>query len=186
MQDILTNLSTYGYLILFLYSLGGGMVAIIGAGLLSFEGNMNLTLSIIIAAVANFIGDTILVYMGRYNKSSVMPYFKSHKRKLALAQILFKKYGDKIIFIKKYIYGLKTLVPLAIGLTKYSLIKFTIINAICSVIWAISLGLASYYAGGFISKFASYFGERSYLVPLFLFILLGLIWLYFSWATKKR
>lgn len=186
MQDILTNLSTYGYLILFLYSLGGGMVAIIGAGLLSFEGNMNLTLSIIIAALANFIGDMILVYMGRYNKSSVMPYFKSHKRKLALAQILFKKYGDKIIFIKKYIYGLKTLVPLAIGLTKYSLIKFTIINAICSAIWAISLGLASYYAGGFISKFASYFGDRSYLVPLFLFILLGLIWLYFSWATKKR
>ena len=118
MQDILTNLSTYGYIILFLYSLGGGMVAIIGAGLLSFEGNMNLTLSIIIAAIANFIGDMILVYMGRYNKSSVMPYFKSHKRKLALAQILFKKYGDKIIFIKKYVYGLKTLVPLAIGLTK--------------------------------------------------------------------
>ena len=63
MQDILTNLSTYGYLILFLYSLGGGMVAIIGAGLLSFEGSMNLTLSIAIAAVANFIGDMILVYM---------------------------------------------------------------------------------------------------------------------------
>ena len=80
MQDILTNLSTYGYIILFLYSLGGGMVAIIGAGLLSFEGNMNLTLSVIIAAIANFIGDMILVYMGRYNKSSVMPYFKSHKR----------------------------------------------------------------------------------------------------------
>lgn len=54
MQDILTNLSTYGYIILFLYSLGGGMVAIIGAGLLSFEGNMNLTLSIIIAAIAKF------------------------------------------------------------------------------------------------------------------------------------
>ena len=76
MQDILTNLSTYGYLILFLYSLGGGMVATIGAGLLSFDGSMNLSLSIAIAAVANFIGDMILVYMGRYNKRSVMPYFK--------------------------------------------------------------------------------------------------------------
>ena len=185
MQDILTNLSTYGYLILFLYSLGGGMVAIIGAGLLSFEGSMNLTLSIAIAAVANFIGDMILVYMGRYNKSSVMPYFKSHKRKLALAQILFKKYGDKIIFIKKYIYGLKTLVPLAIGLTKYSLVKFAIINAICAIIWAVSLGLLSYYAGEFISQLALYFGDKSYIIKLFLFVLLALIWLYFSWATKK-
>ncbi|MGZ8546666.1 MAG: DedA family protein, partial [Sulfuricurvum sp.] len=43
MDDMLNNLSTYGYAILFLYSLGGGMVALIGAGVLSFMGKMDLT-----------------------------------------------------------------------------------------------------------------------------------------------
>ena len=32
MSEMLTTLSTYGYIILFLYTLGGGMVAIIAAG----------------------------------------------------------------------------------------------------------------------------------------------------------
>ena len=51
MSEMLTSLSTYGYIILFLYTLGGGMVAIIAAGVLSYAGSMNLTLVIMIATI---------------------------------------------------------------------------------------------------------------------------------------
>ena len=91
------------------------MVAIIAAGVLSYAGKMDLSTSIVVAALANIIGSSFLFYMGRYNKSALMPYIKSHRRKLALSHILMKKYGDKIIFIQKFIYGLKTLVPMTIG-----------------------------------------------------------------------
>ena len=119
MEDILSSLSTYGYIILFLYSFGGGMVAIIAAGVLSYAGKMDLSASIAVAACANIIGSSFLFYMGRYNKKALMPYIRDHRRKLALSHILMKKYGDKIIFIQKFIYGLKTLVPMTIGLTKF-------------------------------------------------------------------
>jgi len=42
MQEILTSLSTYGYILLFVYSLGGGMVGIIAAGVLSYIGKMDI------------------------------------------------------------------------------------------------------------------------------------------------
>ena len=48
MEGIIDSLSTYGYIILFLYSLGGGMVAIIAAGILSYAGKMDLNTSIVI------------------------------------------------------------------------------------------------------------------------------------------
>ena len=57
MQDIINLLSTYGYIILFLYTLGGGMVAIIVAGVLSYAGKMDLSISITVAALSNAIGD---------------------------------------------------------------------------------------------------------------------------------
>ena len=101
MSEMLTSLSTYGYIILFLYTLGGGMVAIIAAGVLSYAGSMNLPLVIIIATISNALGDTLLFYLSRYNKKEIMPYFKKQKRNLALAQILFKKHGGKIILFKK-------------------------------------------------------------------------------------
>lgn len=186
MEDILLKLSTYGYIILFLYSFGGGMVAIIAAGILSYQGSMNLELSIAIALVANFIGDTFLFYTSRYNRQIVMPYIKKHRRKLALSHVLMKKYGDKIIVIKKYIYGLKTLIPVAIGFTNYSPIKFSILNFIGAAIWAISLGCGSYFAGNFMIKGVNFIGDNPWIMPIIMAALLGSIWYYFIYATKKN
>jgi len=89
---------------------------LVAAGILSYAGKMDITISIIVAFTANFIGDLTLFYIARYNKSIVMPYIKKHRRKLALSSIMMKKYGDKIIFFQKFIYGVKTLVPIAIRL----------------------------------------------------------------------
>lgn len=186
MQDMLSNLSTYGYIVLFLYSLGGGLVAIIAAGVLSYMGKMDLTTTIIVAASANTLGDTILFYLGRYNKSVLMPYLKSHKRKLAYSQILMKKHGDKMIFIQKYIYGVKTLVPIALGFSKYSYYKFSVLNIIASILWATSLGFGSFYAGEITISMWDYFGDNSWIMPIFMICLLGGIWLFLEKQTKKK
>ena len=183
---MLTSLSTYGYLVVFLYSLGGGMVAIIAAGVLAQLGNMDVTVSIVLAAVANAMGDTLLFYVSRYNRAAVMPYIVKHKRKLAFSQILFKKHGNKIIFFKKFIYGLKTLVPLAIGLTKYSFAKFSVINVVSAAIWAILLGLGSFYAGEAFTRAGDFMGENGWLMPAAMFALLAGIWIYLQQATKKK
>lgn len=186
MEDILSSLSTYGYIILFLYSFGGGMIAIIAAGVLCYAGKMDLPTSIAVAAFANIIGSSFLFYMGRYNKKALMPYFKDHRRKLALSHILMKKYGDKIIFIQKFIYGLKTLVPMTIGLTKYPQAKFHILNAISASAWALILGIGSYSAGELLMRIAAFFSNNPLFAPLILLSIIGLIWFYFQSATKKR
>jgi membrane protein DedA with SNARE-associated domain len=162
------------------------MVAIIAAGILSYGGKMDLSTSIFIAFVANALGDSLLFYMSRNNKSQMMPYLKKHRRKLALSHILMKKYGDKIIFFQKFVYGIKTLIPIAIGFTKYSFTKFNVLNAISAAIWALLLGLGSYYAGGALTKVASYFSAYPLLAPLIIGTLLGALWYYFKIATKKR
>ncbi|MDX9757104.1 MAG: DedA family protein, partial [Sulfurimonas sp.] len=88
MEDTFSNLATYGYIGLFLYSLGGGFVAIVAAGVLSYMGKMDLGLSIFIAFVANAAGSFLLFYMARYQKSMMMEGLRKHRRKLALAHIL--------------------------------------------------------------------------------------------------
>lgn len=183
---MLNNLSTYGYVVLFLYSLGGGLVALIGAGVLSFMGKMDLTLSITIAFIANFIGDGLLFYMARYHKREMMEYFSKHKRKLAFSHLLLKRRGSWIIVIKKFIYGLKTLVPLAIGLTKYDFWKFSLYNAIGALIWAIVVGGGSYLFGGAIIEGFKMVSDKPYLAPVTLIIVGGSVWFYLSQATKRK
>jgi len=186
MQDIINSLSTYGYIILFLYSLGGGMVAIIAAGILSYTGKMDLTTSIAVAFVANAMGDSMLFYMSRYNKAQIMPYLKKHKRKLALSSLLMKKYGDKIIFFQKFVYGIKTLIPMGIGMTKYSAMKFNILNVISALIWSVVLGYGSFRAGKTLTNATSLFSTHPWLAPFIVFCILGGLWYYFKIATQKK
>lgn len=186
MEDTFSNLATYGYIGLFLYSLGGGFVALVGAGVLSFMGKMDLTLVIAIAFIANALGDIMLFYMARYQKSMMMEGLKQHRRKLALAHIMMKKNGNWIILIQKFVYGIKTLIPIAIGLTKYDFKKFAILNIASSAIWALAFGLGSYYSGSALVKFAELISGKPWIAPIILVVLGGGLWLYMERATKRK
>ncbi len=185
MDDMLTNLTTYGYIALFLYSLGGGFVGLMAAGVLSYMGKMDLATSMAVAFAANFLGDTLLFYMARYHKSDVLKYFHKHRRKLALSHMLMKKHGNWIIFMQKFVYGIKTLIPLAIGLTKYDFTRFSVLNFLAAVLWTLVVGIGSYLAGKPIMKVYEAVAERPYIAPVVLLMIGGAIWLYLSKTSKK-
>jgi membrane protein DedA with SNARE-associated domain len=162
------------------------MVALIAAGILSYKGILNLEASIAVAACANFIGDALLVYMSRFNKEAIMPYIKKHRRKLALSHLLMKKHGEKIIIIKKFIHGVRTIVPIAIGFTRYSMVKFNIINVFAAIFWAISIGYLSYYAGGYMEKAVIFAKNNIWFAPLVLAVFVASVWIFLAKAIKKR
>lgn len=140
----------WGYIALFLYSFGGGFVGLIFAGVLSYAGDLNIYISILVAGVSNFLGDQFLFFLARKNKNYAKDMMKNSGRKIAFVHILMRKYGSFVIFIQKYIYGVKTLVPLAMGLTKYSAVKFSILNALAAALWACVIGYLSFTAGEYI------------------------------------
>lgn len=175
-----------GYIGLFFYSLGGGYLGLVTAGILSFTGTLDLTTSILIAIVANFLGDTLLFYMMRYNKAEMMNYIRKHRRKLALAHIMLKKHGDKAVVIQKFLYGIKTLIPMAIGLTKYDFKRFTIINVFASIFWGLVVGISAFYAGEVLLPVIQYMSDHVIITIAILVLFLGTFFLYLEKATKKK
>lgn len=154
MEDLIKD---WGYIALFAYSFGGGFVGLVFAGILSYAGDLNLYICILVAGVSNFLGDQFLFFLARKNKSMAKDMMKKYGRKIALAHIMMRKYGSIVIFFQKYIYGIKTLIPLAMGLTKYSGIKFSIFNILATALWAVVVGYASYTAGEYILSSADEF-----------------------------
>ena len=185
MEELLTSLSTYGYIILFFYSLGGGFFALIGASVLAYMGKLDIMYVLVIAYIANFLGDMMLLYLARHNKKDLKDYLKKHRRKLALSHLLMKKYGSKIIIFQKFLYGLKTLIPMAIGLTRYDTSKFMFWNAIATAVFVLSVGLTSFYSADALLAFASYVKDNPIIAPVLLLSLGGLVWFYFHKVTKK-
>ncbi len=185
MNEIIDNLILYGYVILFFYSLGGGFFALAAAGVLSSLGKMDLLTSIAVAATSNFLGDQILLYFTRSNKQQMYKYLKKHRRKLAYSHLLMKKFGTWVIFIQKYIYGVKTLVPIAIGLTRYSSAKFAIYNFFASILWAIVVGLISYLGGKTVISALDHIKQSPWIMPLLLLSIISITLFIINRATKK-
>ena len=157
MEDLIRD---WGYIILFLYSFGGGFLALVVAGILAFSGELNIFVVIMVAGAANFVGDQFLFTLARKNKAQAKQMMQKHRRKIAMSHLLMKKYGSWVIFLQKYIYGIKTLIPLAMGLTKYDYRKFLVFNIFATALWAIFIGMASYMMGDlvytYIEEFKSY------------------------------
>jgi len=155
LEEILNNLALYGYIILAVYSFGGGMVALAGAGILSALGKMDIGWSILVATAANFLGDTVLFWLAQSNKKEVMKYLRKHRRKIAWTNLLMRRYGWMTVFLQKYIYGVKTLVPIIMGLSRYDFRKFVLLNLFASILWGLVVGLGSYWFSEAVRRFFS-------------------------------
>jgi membrane protein DedA with SNARE-associated domain len=137
MEDLFIGwLKDYGYVILFLWSIIEGEMGLIMGGIMAHTGDMEYFLTIFIAGLGGFTGDQIYFYIGRMNKGYIQRKLYTQRRKFAIAHLLLKKHGWPIIFLQRYMYGLRTVIPMSIGITKYSAKKFAIINLISAWVWA--------------------------------------------------
>jgi len=186
LEDTLTSLSTWGYLALAFFSFGGSLVVVAAAGVLSYMGEMNLFISLAIAIVFNYIGDMFLFYLGKYHKEDIKPYFQKHKRKIALSTLIMRKYGVWAIFIQKFLYGIKTLVPISMALSRYDFKKFGFYNIFASIFFVTVIMLVSFYAGGTIKALFESFKSYPWVPFVVLFAMIGAIWYSMEHLTKKR
>ena len=187
MTHILIELmKEYSYIILYVWSILEGESGLIMAGIFSHTGDMNLYLSILVAALGGFSGDFIYFFIGRYNKKYVHKKLISQRRKFALTHLLLKKYGWPIIFVQRYMYGMRTLIPISIGLTGYSSKKFAIINFLSALVWAgVTITLAWYF-GQDLLDLLKIMKEHWYIAAPLGLIFAGTMYYYFHKATQKQ
>jgi len=76
--------------------------------------------------------------------------------------LLLKKYGWPIIFMQRYMYGLRTVIPMSIGITKYSAKKFALINLVSAWVWAAITVTPAYYFGAEILNLLAYTKQHWY------------------------
>ena len=187
MEELFIELiKEYGYIILFVWSILEGEMGLIMGGLLSHTGNMDLGIAIAVAGFGGFVGDQIYFYIGRYNKGYIQRKMYSQRRKFALAHLLLKKYGWPIIFIQRFLYGLRTIIPISIGLTRYSAKMYAFINFLSGFVWAAITIVPVYIYGEEILGVFNWAKEHFYvMIPLAL-IMIGTLFWYFHTKTKKQ
>jgi membrane protein DedA with SNARE-associated domain len=178
LQEFLKDyLESYGYLFLFLGTFLEGEAVLILAGFFAFQGKLNIFAVIALAFAGSFLGDQFYFYLGRWKGLWLLRIFPLVARKFRRALRLIEKYGSFVAFISRYTYGFRLLLPIVLGMTNLSRIKFLYLNLISAFTWSLIFSFAGYIFGKSASLFIEDLERYEPYIILALICLIGCMWL---------
>jgi membrane protein DedA with SNARE-associated domain len=108
---------------------------------------MDINLVVVVAFCGSYAGDQLWYFLGR-----------KHGRKLLARKPRWQLMGDRAlehirrhpdiwVLSFRFVYGLRTVMPVAIGLSGYPPGRYLLLNGIGAAIWATALAAAAYHFG---------------------------------------
>jgi membrane protein DedA with SNARE-associated domain len=128
-----------------------GETALIAAGVYASKGHLSITSVIVVATAAAIIGDNIGYWLGREaGRRLIYRYDWTRRiadRAIPPAERFFERHGGKAVFLARFFGGVRVTGAWMAGITRMSWWRFLFWNALGGIVWAIAVGLVSFYAG---------------------------------------
>lgn len=137
----------YGPGIIFAGTFLEGETIVVMAGFLAHQGILNPGTVAVCAFLGSFLGDQLWFYLGR--RHALNPLVTRITRRPAFEKVLAAINGHpkKFILTFRFLYGIRTISPIAIGLSDIKVRDFVLLNAIAAAIWAIAFTVLGYVFG---------------------------------------
>jgi membrane protein DedA with SNARE-associated domain len=176
----------FGYPALIIGLLFEGETMLVLGAFMAHRGYLNLPLVILIGWIVSFASDQFFFWLGRTKGGQFLenrPAWKPHVEK---AKSLLG-WNTNLLFLGiRFMYGLRTVLPFVIGMSKLDPKKFAILDLIGALIWALTFGLAGQLFGHLMAAIFEDVKEHE-LVIVLCFILAGAgVSLYYHYADKVR
>ena len=140
-------LQDFGYFALFLGTFFEGETILVLAGFLAFRGYMQLEYVIAVAFFGSYAGDQLWYFLGRRHGRKLLARKPSWQKMGDKALEHVRKHPDLWVLSFRFVYGLRTVMPVAIGLSGYPPARYLLLNGIGAIVWATVLGSAAFYFG---------------------------------------
>lgn len=140
-------LTQYGYPLLLAGTFFEGEIILVIGGVVAHMGYLSLGWVITCGFLGTLFGDQLYIYLGRRHGATLLARRPSWQGPADRVYRLMECYPVLLILGFRFLYGLRTVTPFAIGMSQVSCLKFTLLNFIGAGIWALAIGLAGYYFG---------------------------------------
>ena len=137
----------YGLLAVFLGCVAEGESAAILGGFFAHQQVFVLWHAFLAAALGAFVGDTFFFILGR--SFADHPYVVRLRKRPGFrrAYRLLNTHPNIFVLSNRYVYGMRLVGGIAAGLSRITVQRFVILNAISSVIWAVLFSTVGYVFG---------------------------------------
>ena len=180
-----TLLEQWGYLAVFVGTFLEGEAILVTAGFFAERGYLNASLVALTAFSGAYIGHLFWFWLGRVHGVRLLDRFPRMKRHFGRGVRVFERYGAAAIIITQWLYGLRITAAVIIGMSKISIVKFVIYEALSCALWAVIITAAGFYFGKAIE---AVLGRVEHVEKYALLVIVAVavgMWLYHRWKEKR-
>jgi len=195
MHEVRVLISQYGdwfYIITFLWTVLEGETFVILAGFAAQKGLLNVGTLFMAAWLGSFCGDQIFFFTGRRFGIRILNHLPKLKAPIDKSLGWLERHAEIFILVYRFMYGIRNISGVAIGMSHLPWKKFMIWNAAAAFIWAASFIGFGYLFGDVISHWHSS-GQKvednvrqGMLAALALFLLIVSFRLFIMWLQKRK
>lgn len=179
-MDMESLLRRYGYyLVLVWVALHGATIVIVAGGLSAALG-LDLGLIILCAFVGAVVGDQVLFSFSRAKGEKILERFPRLAEKLEKLSGLFGRHSTLLILVYRFVYGIRNITPVFLGINRISKRKFFFLNLVGAFIWAVAFAYGGFFAGKSFIALVDQAGKGVLYAVLALVLLMGL------WMMGRR
>jgi len=155
MNHILELIHQHGdwfYLLTFIWTALEGETFVIFAGLAAQRDLLNIWGLCVSAAFGSMFGDQVMFALGRVYGRKIVQRFPKIEPKLEKVFAALEKYSTSFILSYRFMYGVRNISALAVGMSQLTWRRFTVLNTIASFVWAFCFCGAGYLFGDIMER----------------------------------
>ena len=178
-------LNEYGYPVLLIGTFLEGETILILGGMAAHLGYLSLGWVIACGFLGTLFGDQLYFFLGRRHGAGFLARRPAWQARSQRVYRIMEKYPTLLILGFRFVYGIRTVTPFAIGMSKVSYLRFTLLNVLGAGIWAIAIGLAGYYFGKSVEAIIGDIKHYEFEVLALIGAVGFLVWVIFLYRRRK-
>ncbi|HDL5281278.1 TPA: DedA family protein, partial [Mannheimia haemolytica] len=194
METLIEFFSSYGYWAVFLVLLACGFgvpipedITLVSGGVISGLGYTNVHWMLVVSMLGVLVGDSTMYWLGRIYGEKILkfPLIRNvaTPERFATVQERFEKQGWKLLFMARFLPGLRAVVYLVSGITrKVSFVKFLLVD-FCAAIISVPIWV---YLGDYGASNLDWLKEQVANGQHLIFAILGIVILFLGWKWYKN
>ncbi len=176
----------FGYLAVFIGTFLEGETILVVGGFAAYEGYLELPWVIITAFFGSLFGDQLYFFIGRYKGKSLLKKYPGWLPRVNRFRKMMDRHNTWFILVFRFLYGLRTVAPFAIGLSNVTTKKFVILNVISAAIWAVTLGVLGYFFGRIMEAVLDDIKKYELLIMAGIFLIAAVIFIVKRLRRRKK
>jgi membrane protein DedA with SNARE-associated domain len=140
-------ISQYGYLAILIGTFLEGETILVLGGFAAHRGLLWLPGVMAAAFVGSLASDQLFFFIGRRHGAAWLAKRPGWQPNIERVRRLIARHDTLIILAFRFIYGLRNVTPLALGMSAVPAWKFALLNGVGAAVWAVAIGALGWFVG---------------------------------------